>query len=721
MANLELIQQAQRIAFRARERNLQAFELLAIHWQPDQPTWYCNTQLDQILNADQAAALRARLGGRPIVTGLMGGAFRTLPRSGDIADDVVSIELWDGDGSTTERFLEAGEGVRVQLFYYFPEFDLMPEQFWGHLRVPDDNDGFSFKSKVASGFRSPLLKLPKRAFYRSCAAIFGGLINDLQELLDNDCPYDLHLGGSVGLLNPATSQPFTSCPRNNRAACIARLGDDLSYLAFDVVIEAKTVTQTKGPNLSATTRGNSSNLSRPLRVIYGHRIVKDLDLLAYRAEPNTKHPDKAALSTLFCVSEGPVQSILNVIVKGLYVKWDNLQVRLGHRRQAASGFSVSVPNYSGTAHFYSDVIGDWRGIQGSDIDGQCEVFGRNTVRVYSDAATFSEQYTTNRAWCLFDLYRNKRYGHGLDPRRFVVEDWIELAAWCDQFVGYSDPNGDFYASVRSTFNADLADRTAQQQIRDTCAAGRFAIPFPHNGSLRIVPLSKVAIDDSIPTFSDFGEERNITVDGAKSSLTWSQKSDAELPNKVILKFDDEAYGFVETPLVFEDQEQQLRAGRAYGDNTLREVSKELTAFGVTQFGEAVRLGNLALDLGEFDEGGLKNNLRVKFTTWSLLADVLELHPSKVIRVRSAKLSRFPFEYFRIIKLERQANLQMRIEAQAYPVDYYDRLENVVLPPPLPGSGGVGNPGGGSGDRPRGFGFGDVDTGFDEIRFRLLLN
>src|SRR6185295_4157762 len=107
--------------------------------------------------------------------------------------------------------------------------------------------------------------------------------------------YGTSLGVSFGNLDPSTGLPFTSCPRNNRQVCIDRLGDDLSYLAFDTIIESHTVNETKGPNVTVTSRGNETNLSRPLRVIAGQRHVSDLDLLAFVVEPDTKHPDKGSV------------------------------------------------------------------------------------------------------------------------------------------------------------------------------------------------------------------------------------------------------------------------------------------------------------------------------------------------------------------------------------------------------------------------------------------
>jgi hypothetical protein len=84
------------------------------------------------------------------------------------------------------------------------------------------------------------------------------------------------------------------------------------------------------------------------------------------------------------------------------------------------------------------------------------------------------------------------------------------------------------------------------------------------------------------------------------------------------------------------------------------------------------MAKLLLDLGEFDEGGLENNLEIKFKTWFPLAQALRLHKYRVIRVDNAELQSFyertaltAFQYFRIKKLRRLPNLQVEVTAQAY--------------------------------------------------------
>lgn len=183
----------------------------------------------------------------------------------------------------------------------------------------------------------------------------------------------------------------------------------------------------------------------------------------------------------------------------------------------------------------------------------------------------------------------------------------------------------------------------------------------------------------MPVFTDIGEHRNIERDErGKPILSYSQISPAKLPNKIVLTYDHagpETPGTatdIERPLVFEDEAAQRAAGEAIGDHTIQVVEKRYAAFGIRHFNEAVKLGWSLLDLGEFDSGGLKNNLEIKFQTW--FTHAIELHKYKVIKVVSPLLQRlFDFEYFRIKSLRRRKDLKVDVIAQAYPQELSPRM------------------------------------------------
>jgi hypothetical protein len=348
--------------------------------------------------------------------------------------------------------------------------------------------------------------------------------------------------------------------------------------------------------------------------------------------------------------------------------------------QLPTDWSPDVNSYSGTAVGYGRIQGDFTNATASDYSGSWRTLGLNDVRVFSDPNTYVEGYTTNRVWCLLHVLAHLRWGYGQDYPRSDIQSFIDAAAWCDEFVTLTDANGNTFSGVRSTFNAEVTARAIQQQVKDICTAGRLGIPFEFEGKDVIVPLKAEEVDDpAIPVFTDEGPNRNIVYDGAKSSLSWSVISDETLTNQWTVNFDDATNGGVDTQLIFGDQPQQLRAGRAWGDHSKRVLNKSQSAFGITSQQEAARFGNSLLYLGPLDSGGILNPFSVKFTTW--YSKAFNVQNYKIIKVVNAKLQSRMSQYFtsrglepypdadytvfRVMKYTRKGDLRIDIEAQQY--------------------------------------------------------
>lgn len=688
-------------------------EIVRVDWPaPDGSKWYCHTRADEVFNA---YTLPAQITSEIEVR--FEGEFLTLPIEDGISDSAVDLNFWDGDKVIRALHRTHGFGHRVEVFYWFPEHDALISQWHGQLGSPKEIGWINFVVPVTYGYRSALQPLPSRAFWPSCSAVFGGLRATQAEIDEGDCPYNRHLdGGLVGNLDGG--EPFESCPRNSRAVCTARLGDSLSYLGFDTVLDSY-------PNgkLYSIVRGNENNLKRPLRRIYGGQYVEDLDLLGYAVDVNTNHPDKGWVLCLFAVCEGRVGYISEYAINNILVGWEHQTYRRGEKRQSKTFFSPGVGNYSGTALVVGRIQGDFRNSTGGDLRGRVWCSGADDVRVYSDPDTYFETATTNPAWVFYDAWRNERWGHG-QARNMPIQDLIDLADWCNETVTTLDVDGSAITSTRATFVGQLLDKTAQKHFYDLCLSARFTLPFPHRGQTRIMGLSKWENLEACPVFSDRGEGRNICLadeadETSFSSLIASQVDAKELPFRVIVTFRDAANKNQERPLIFEDVQAKLKAVAAGADPN---ASKKYALLGVSELGQAIRCGNMLLDLGAFDGttddgGGRFNNFRVEFTTW--FSHTLDLHKYKVIRVDSELLDGYGFDYFRIAKMERLDSLHVKITAQAYPVDYYEETESEVPPNPWTPPGDVDpNPGGGGWDIPYTLGFGSVDYTNDRIIFSL---
>jgi hypothetical protein len=639
-----------------------------------------------------------------------------LPRAASISEDGTDFVFNDFDDEISRLVMTHGEGVRVEVFGYWSAtpfggepFDLLLSLWRGLTKAPKDMTRASVKLPTSTGFRSPNMNLPRRPHATSCPFIFGALLSSQDEIdYHKGCPYNLHLGGSIGVVDPDTGEPYTDCPRAKVLDCTDRLVTKNYWPGFDVRPDP-IPNYVRGRNQAASAVGNASNLTDSIRAVIGTRYVKGLALLAYRNETNSAHPDKGFGAGLFEVCEGPVVSLWDFYMNGVYVGMEHQNLRLGTLGQPPTYFSPNVNSFSATAHAFGRIQGSFNENQAAQLTASIKCQGLSNIRVYSDSEAFTEQYTTNRAWAILEALTNARWGYGNDYSRYDIQSVIECADWCDETVAMHDPNGNLFTGTRSTCNVELTNRSVQQQINDLCVAGRIGLPFEFNGKEVFVPLKKEDLSDpaSIPTFTDEGDDRNIIYDKEKSSLSWSQISDSELANQWTVNFDDYSNGGVETQLIFGEQRQQLRAGRAYGDRSIRVINKSQPAFGINNFSEAARFGVLLLYLGPLDGGGIANNFEVKFTTW--YSDAFEVRNYKIIRVLNAKLqSRIllyfqslgfthfadvAYEYFRVKKVVRKGDLKVEITAQVYPADFYEAIEDVEQLPPIEVGPGEPNPGG----------------------------
>lgn len=683
--------------------------------EPDFQKDFAYTQIDAVRGFEGVSSfadIRAR------ILSSKGSPFLDLPQSVSVGDDNIDINFSDIDGEISRLCYLYGQGIRAEIFNYYPDVDLNLSVFTGHLRAPKDANGITLKVQLSTGFRSAKLLLPRRLPAPGCMLIHGRLLNSQVEIdAHKGCPFNAHLpGGTIGNL---AAPPV--CARDSVGTCLVQLGTTRYFPGFKTVIDTIANNQTKGPNLPATAKGNDASLTEPIRVIAGERLVKGLRLLASRAETNTRHPEQGFVAALFEIAEGEMNALSDARINGVVVGFQHLNLRYGVGNQPPTGFSPNIGSYGRTAHFFGRIQGNFNNVKAEDLSGSIKAQGSKDVRVYSDVDTYVEQYTTNRAWWLLEMLTNKRWGYGEDHDRYDIQSIIDTAAWCDEFTSVTDPNGNVFAGTRSTFNAELNGRATQTQVEDLCTAGRISLPFEHNGKKMFVPLREETIDSSIPYFTDEGSDANICVDGQGRPLaSWSYVGDDELPNQYTVTFDDASNGFTSTPLIFGDQLQQLRAGKAWGDTTIRIINKDVPAFGITNMSEAARLGNSLLYTGVRDSGGIKNNFTVKFTTW--FSQCFEVRMNKLVRVRLRALTALfdalgiaGFEYFRVTSRKRKGNLQVELTLQAYAVDYYAAMETTVEIPTQPI---VVNPGGGRLDIPCGIAFTALTHTASYIEFGL---
>lgn len=719
---------------------LQVAELVAVKWPaPTGTVFYAQMQYDQLpeyrgLVLPDGARIEARF---------EGNQFQSFQISSTVADSQMAFNFVDDDREIARLCELHGEGVGVELWHYYPAVDLLIKRGWfGHLGTPTEVGGSITPVPASFGFRSPQLSLPSWPSGAGCTFMFGGTIFDAGLLARNGCRYDLQLGGTHGLPDPATGQAYTSCP-HTRAGCFARIGDELEYGGGETAVDTILVGQTQGMSRQATTKGNESQLTQTIPVHAGEWTARGLQILAYLVEPNTKHPEQGSAHVLAQVGVGPYEEMSLAQVNNLYIQPMHLNVRRGTYRQPATFFSAHIGNYSQRGHFNAVVQGDFTKATAESFNASIKLKGFNEVRVFTDPSTFTKRYSKSPAFWILELLTNVIFGDGRDDERFVIQDWIAADEWQAALAGFVDALGEHYSSMRATFSAEILERTTQQIIKDACRDSFLSLPFPFCGFERIVPLRKEELTD-VPTFTDDLDllavdptVRPILFDDEATTLRTSKvKPEGELTNYLKVYFYDAAHDHIKRPLVFQDERAQQAAARAGGDKSIRRISDEVTLFGVTDFGQAVRCANRILDLGEFDSGGLKNNRETRFkASW---LETIDLHPHRVIKVISWNLDHLreqfdgqdgrptlyrdedgrPYLYWRVQTLDNETDLTVSLRNVLYRPDYYEHLEDVTQTPERPADDLDPNPGGNRHGIPETIGFAQVTTEVDRILFRL---
>lgn len=182
-------------------------------------------------------------------------------------------------------------------------------------------------------------------------------------------------------------------------------------------------------------------------------------------------------------------------------------------------------------------------------------------------STIKRMWTDNPAWIFFDLLTNKRYGLGKVLNEDLVDKWnlFEIAKYCDELV----PDG--YGGVEPRFSANIyisSQADAYQVLNDFSSIFR-GISLYAGGQMR-------AISDKpqLPIYS-FSNSNVLGGD-----FTYSSSSKKARHTVCIVRYNDKEDSFKPSMVYSEDAEGIQK----YGFRV-----KELTAFGCTSKGQALRL------------------------------------------------------------------------------------------------------------------------------------
>lgn len=676
MANrtqLNVLNSSQETAIRANIANLMVAEIVRVYWpdtnedgSPGAGT--INYAWKPLLNDPIFSGVETFLDGKPLVVAFAAEDGVTehhqLPLRSAFGDDTVTFRFGNEDQTFETLLNQYWLGVKVEVFKYIAELDIALSVWVGTLRAPEDADLDWVTVTADAGLGSPDTIIPNWFHDTGCAFYFAPTLAAAQRA-GHPCDYDLDLGGTRGLNDPATGLPFTDCDFT-RDGCFARMGDLLSYGGDDTTREATQIGAGQHTTTS-TVEGNEGRLKNPVWVPMGKfRLQGCLPLAtADEVHPDPKHKDSGTKRTLIEIGAGPLKSVANPELNGEVPQGQD--IRRGTQGQSQTAFSPNVLSYNrrAVANLNKNPVNP-KSILASQIQAAFDIEGQELVRIYSDPIIFAEGYTQLRAWLFLMMLLNDWWGAALDPDRVVIDDFLLLAG------------------TGAKFNSVLQGATLPTVVADFCQPAGW-LPFFYNGKLRVIPMESVDLNDAdIPVITDGTIQADITAtlpprnvlfesteNGEKSRIKVRRLGSKKLPKIARVIWYDEANDYVERNTSFRDRKIELAAGRAYKDNSKDKTSQQVTAVGLTSFQEVVTFGSMVRDIGLNGEGGLLNDCEVEMVGDYFLPEFTNMHKGKVFRLLTKKLTPYKdkngvsFQWFRCKALNLNERCELVVTAEAY--------------------------------------------------------
>jgi hypothetical protein len=672
----------------------QLAEVLKVFWNGEadstQIRYYAVSNWAELgnFNSIPFAPIEARLITAKLADGTP--SAHTYELNADINSETMQFVFADTDHDIKTRFQTYKSSIRCELYYYFPQIAATSLQWFGHLEKPQIY-GLAKQTVIAqNGFRSREFLIPSEIRTKECTArVFSGKLATQDDIDRSICPYNKHLGGAVGVNDPVTSAPYTFCPQLTKTDCSDRLGTDIYFGGFDF---ASSAVQTDPRGAASRSKGNDSFLRQPSRIVWGKKITLDAPILLFRPELDSNNANRGFIAMIVEASNDEVETIFNPIVNQGVTAVQAYNVRLGTRGQAPTSYGGGVSNFSGRAHLFIRAFTAVNPgtLNSASVKAGYYCHGYKNGRIYSTPSVYTKALTQSRVWAILESYTNNRWGLGYRHDRFDLQSFIDAAAWTDQNIRFTlaQENGTtktWDIQPRTQFDAFLEGRPAAEFLTDIARAGRISVPFQYDGKYTIVPLAKATSGElsAAPVFTDVGPTRNILFDAEDASaLKISEMDFKDLPNTVVVSFEDAENNDISRPVTCKDPNAAAAVGKMLGSGGFKEEKRSVTGYGIRRLGEAVKFGYSVLWFGEFDRGGLKNNLSAEFAT--TLRQAINLKTYQVIKIVSSKLNGFlspegnAFQYFRVQKMRVNSDLSVTVKAQAYNEAAYAAFETVLV-------------------------------------------
>jgi predicted phage tail protein len=182
-------------------------------------------------------------------------------------------------------------------------------------------------------------------------------------------------------------------------------------------------------------------------------------------------------------------------------------------------------------------------------------------------------YTDNPAWVFYDIVTNNRYGAGewIEPGFINKFALYRIAKYCDELV--DDGNGGTEPRFRA--NLYLAKATEVYKVLKDMATIFTGMLYWLDGKL-------TAVQD-VPSEPVYNFSKANVVDGVFNYESTGRKTRV---NQVVVTWNDPSANYEPVPLIVEDREAIVKAGRIISQNSV--------AMGATSEGQALRYGRWKL-------------------------------------------------------------------------------------------------------------------------------
>lgn len=667
---------------------------LMVQWDPSdsaQTRYYSDACYDQLSGYQR---IGVRIEARLLQNIIRDIEFDLNP---DFKTEVVPFSFTDipdenGDREISGRFDTYKSGVRCEIFFYYPDINTTVSKWFGQLQKPPITGHKRVDTVATNGFINREVMLPNRLKGRECPSQFGKMYPRQFSHDTAGCGWDLHLvGGSVG------NAGFDDCPRRDVGDCTDRITPSPSnapYFQGWNIDASPTITNNQG--FVAVSKGNASTLKQPVRVIVGEKYLRIEQPTLWRRRLGASNPEHNWVDQIWEIGEGPMTRVYSIKVIEKFIEANYQVVTSGNRAQLPLPYASNMSNFSRTVMVMTQY--GWvnaLSIGERDLRMECRAVGINNNAVFTDATTYVRQWVNDRVWFLFECYTNQTWGLKDSDERFEILDWIARSQTSRDEVEftayYPDGESEVHSGRRTTMDASLEGRPAFEQIDDICGSGAISIPFQHEGKYTLSAFVPATVDElnDAPIFTDVGPTKNIVWDAGQPAISVHEVPDDQIYNEIVMTYEEASNKDIERPLTIDDPNQKLLAGRAKGVDYLFPVPTRMSAFGIRNKQEVVRLGNRILRFGKYDEGGTQNNLRVRFYVPMIHAENLKryqfikvvstlVNDREVGTVIAGEDYRENAQWFRLLKPRKVSGGRVEIVAQVYNRTAYEAFETVTL-------------------------------------------